>query len=309
MDAKTVLATIREYPFYLGHSDFVAKTEWKSATTGSGTEDVLVGSNGDPAVCWAVGTVQGDDYYLNSVCGFDPGRIPAWQASKGPLRALAESKGSALIGPVPSLTSEFNLYKENLEAVFSAVLPYTDQSGMLVKRGERVFFKVVHQMFSLRDGVSPDDIASVAPTERTSDLEDDEVLDTELLPAFRIANWPVPDSCVRLRDAMVKTHQVNPLPAFMNGNKHPIVPTNYTRFLRGAIVQIGFTISHKVLRRKIPVSFFTATIDEIVVLQSHAPADLSPSKARFATRFLMNPPEEESANEGSSGRPNKRRRA
>jgi hypothetical protein len=32
--------------------------------------------------------------------------------------------------------------------------------------------------------------------------------------------------------------------------------------------------------------FFTATIDEIVVIQHHVPADLSPSKVRLASRFL-----------------------
>ncbi|KAG8719105.1 hypothetical protein FRC08_003649 [Ceratobasidium sp. 394] len=307
MDAKTALVAAREHPFYLGHSDFVAKTNWKSAATGSGAEDILVDSSGNPVICWAVGTVQVDDFYLSPHCGFDPGRVPAWQVSKGPLRALAESKGSALIGAVPSLASEFNLYKTNLDAIFSAVMPYTDQSGMLVKRGERFFFKINHQMFSLCEGMSPDDIA-MTPPERASDGEGNEVLDVELLPAFRMANWPVPESCARLRDAMVKTHKVNPVPAFMSGNKHPIVPTNYVCLLRGAIVHVGFTISHKVLRRKIPISFFTATVDEIIVLQTHAPADLSPSKARFATCFMMNPPEEESTNEGSSGKPGKRRR-
>ncbi|KAG8791029.1 hypothetical protein FRC12_010322 [Ceratobasidium sp. 428] len=118
MDAKNAPASVHGYPFYFGHGDFTTKTKWKAATTGFGTENVLVGLNNNPAVCWSVGTVQGNNYYLNSVCGFDPGRIPAWQAcelaSKGLLRALTESKGSVLISPVPFLASKFNLYKGNL---------------------------------------------------------------------------------------------------------------------------------------------------------------------------------------------------
>ncbi|QRV90290.1 hypothetical protein RhiJN_18308 [Ceratobasidium sp. AG-Ba] len=307
MDAETALAAARKCDFYLGHSDFVAKTEWKSGVTGSGAEDILVDLKGDPVVCCVVGTLQPEDFFLSPHCGFDPGRIPAWQVSKGPLRAFTESKGSALIGAVPSLMDEFKEYTKNLETLFSAIMPYTDQSGMIVKRGDRRFFKVTHQMFSLREGISAEDIPPNL-VESGTDSGDHHVYDSEIIPAFRMANWPVPESCVRLRNAMVKTHCVNPIPAFMDGNSHPLIPSNYVGCLRGAIVQIAFTISHKVLRRKIPISFFTATIDEITILKVHTPADLSPSKTRLSTRFLLNPPEGEPPAEVNPGRVNKRRR-
>ncbi|KAG8709632.1 hypothetical protein FRC08_018222 [Ceratobasidium sp. 394] len=229
---------------------------------------------------------------------------------------MAESKATALLGPVPSLTNEFNRCVENLKALLSKVVPYVDQSGMMVQENGRTLIKVTHEMFMLREGASASDLTPHALSEADEhDSEGNGPLDTEVMPAFRMQNWPVQDNCIRLCDAMVKTYRVNPLPAFMDGSAHPIVPTNYTNCLRGAIVRIYFTLSHKILRRKIPSSFFTATVDEIVVLQVHMPADLSPSRARLAARFLMNSPQEiaepkdkdEKAEAGNSGRVKRRR--
>jgi hypothetical protein len=102
-----------------------------------------------------------------------------------------------------------------------------------------------------------------------------------------MANWAYTPNVKTFRDTIIPTHKPNPLPAFNHGNTLPIDPANYTRVLRGCIAQVNFTLSHKVLRRKIPVSFFTTTVDEIIVIQQHVPADLSPSKTWLASRFQI----------------------
>lgn len=155
----------------------------------------------------------------------------------------------------------------------------------------------------------------ISPTTRildnTLELADGDKLDLDVLPPFRIANWPCAPNCKPFRDAIVATHKAQPLPAFMRGSTKPILPTDYIRLLRGAVAQVNFTLSHKVLRRKVPVSYFTITIDEIIVLQEHVPADLSPSRARLASRFLIPQAPEPAESEPTVkvGNSNKRRRA
>ncbi|KAG9089747.1 hypothetical protein FS749_001093 [Ceratobasidium sp. UAMH 11750] len=276
------------------------KVVWKMGVARSGAEDALANHNGNPVVFLAIGLIQANNFYLTPHCGFDPGRV---LASKGLVRALEESKATVMLGTVPLIANKFKLYKENLRALFPGVMPLLDQSGMMVKHGEHSFFKINHQMFLLHKGMLPDDVTMTAATGGI------EAPDTELIPAFQITNWPVPKTCVHLCNAIVKTHQVNPIPVFMNGNKHPIIPANYACFLRGTIAQVHFTVSHKTLRCKIPSLFFSATLDKIVVLQTHTPADLAPSKAHLASCFLMHPPtnEDEAAAKPGPSKANKQR--
>lgn len=70
------------------------------------------------------------------------------------------------------------------------------------------------------------------------------------------------------------THRAVPIPAVRYGSEDLIEPADYTRLLCGAIVHMHFTLSHKDLRRDLPISYFTATIHKIVVLQEHVPADV-----------------------------------
>lgn len=143
----------------------------------------------------------------------------------------------------------------------------------------------------------------------TIELADGAQLDLDVLPPFRIANWPCAPNCKPFRDAIIATHKAQPLPAFMRGSTKPILPSDYIHLLRGAVAQVNFTLSHKVLRRKVPVSYFTITIDEITVFQEHVPADLSPSRARLASRFLVSQTSETTESEASvKVATNKRRR-
>jgi hypothetical protein len=61
----------------------------------------------------------------------------------------------------------------------------------------------------------------------------------------------------------------------MLGSNDLICPADYNRLLCGAIVKVYLTLSHLDLQRQyFPRSYFTATVQRIVVLQEHIPADI-----------------------------------
>ncbi|QRV83918.1 hypothetical protein RhiJN_11934 [Ceratobasidium sp. AG-Ba] len=115
---------------------------------------------------------------------------------------------------------------------------------------------------------------------------------------FRTQYWSVPEDVVRLRNDIVRSYQANPIPAFMDGNCHPIFPTNYTRFLLGSLVRVYFTVSHKVLRRKAPTLFFTAT----------RPIGCAAGPYSGRPFSLQAPGQGEKADEPTAIKPTKRRR-
>jgi hypothetical protein len=72
----------------------------------------------------------------------------------------------------------------------------------------------------------------------------------------------------------------------MHGNHDtPIPPALYETILPGAIVIISFTLSHRLMRRPHNSSHFTATINEIEVLERPSKISMSPSKARNQHMF------------------------
>ncbi|KAG8707404.1 hypothetical protein FRC08_000513 [Ceratobasidium sp. 394] len=289
MDAKTAISKAREDELYLGHDDLATKTEWKVGGTGS---DILTNKKtGEAAILSAVGVLTHDGNFFEPNAGFQgEGSMKDWQLAKGAVRAMAESKATALLGAVPSMADEFKQSIANLSALLSNVVPYVDQFGMMVKQGDRSFLKLTHEMFVPREGASASDLDPKALANSDDSQGVELPSEANILPAFQIENWPVSEVNIHLRDAMAKFYRVIPIPAFREGNDHPVIPSNYTTVLRGALVRVYFTVSHKVLRRKNPHSFFTATLDEIIILQVHKPTDLTPSRARLAARFLVNPP-------------------
>jgi hypothetical protein len=65
----------------------------------------------------------------------------------------------------------------------------------------------------------------------------------------------------------------------MHGHRNsPIPPTLYGTVLPGAIAIITFTLSHRLIRRPKNSSHFTATINEIEVLERPTKISLTPSK-------------------------------
>ena len=118
-------------------------------------------------------------------------------------------------------------------------------------------------------------------------------LDSERDPAFRTINVPVQPGNRGLPTKVAPTHRFNPLCATMRTNHHVLRPAEYSTVLPGAIAQVTFTLSHKLLKRPgNSTSHFTATINEIEVLERPARISLSPAKANNQAMFRKRGPED-----------------
>lgn len=88
-------------------------------------------------------------------------------------------------------------------------------------------------------------------------------------PEYTIASWPAwyPQAQEELK-TMINTHRVNYLNAYdMHGRL--IEPNNYRKFLKGALVQVHFTLTHWSINGKPPRSpcdIFAADIHSMRVL-------------------------------------------
>jgi hypothetical protein len=113
-----------------------------------------------------------------------------------------------------------------------------------------------------------------------------------MLPEFRMCNIPVSPNCRALLEKIIPTHKFNPICAFEYGTNRLILPIEYGPKLRGAIAEVRFTLSHKIIKKpkKGPTSYFRAMIDEIFILGAASETDLQPSRARHRNRFYLNPP-------------------
>ncbi|KAG9084444.1 hypothetical protein FRC07_013643, partial [Ceratobasidium sp. 392] len=128
------------------------------------------------------------------------------------------------------------------------------------------------------DESNDDDSASAS-----DGLED---LDSDREPPFRTINIPVRPANRPTLLELAKTHSFNPLCAYMhNDRSSPLHPTEYASVLPGAIAQVTFTLSHKLIRRPKPVLHFMATIDEVEILKRPVKFLLSPSKASNKALF------------------------
>lgn len=84
----------------------------------------------------------------------------------------------------------------------------------------------------------------------------------------------------------------------MRTNHHVLRPAEYSTVLPGAIAQVTFTLSHKLIKRpKNSTSHFTATINEIEVLERPARISLSPAKVNNQAMFRKRGPDD---NNGAS---------
>lgn len=81
VNADTIRAEVRAQPYCLLTGDVGSLTSWARGR-GSGTgEDILVGSDGTPAILCSAFTIETQGFYLGPDGGFDPGRIPEWLVS------------------------------------------------------------------------------------------------------------------------------------------------------------------------------------------------------------------------------------
>lgn len=121
-----------------------------------------------------------------------------------------------------------------------------------------------------------------------------------------MANWPVSPANSNQMDSLRTSHYVNPIPAYdVDGNL--IRPLDYERKLKGALLEIEFTLSRSYFKEREengkvePAHFqFVADILRIKVLAPPAATMTSPQRSRV--KLSRKDP-------GSSGSPSKRGRS
>lgn len=141
-------------------------------------------------------------------------------------------------------------------------------------------------------------------------------LDLDVDSPFRITSLLplVSPACLPLLRQIIPTTRFNPLPAVLEHERaRAIAPGYYQSVLCGAIIELSFTLSHKFISRPGgKVSFFRATVDEIVILQTAATIPLAPSKASkkhlFSSRTEDAAPEPDIASKAGPSKPNPAKR-
>lgn len=119
---------------------------------------------------------------------------------------------------------------------------------------------------------------------------------------FTMAHWHLPANCEHLRASLITTHKPVPLNAVLFGSDDPILPVNYESSLRGALVEARFSLRYMVLRREEgPVSWFTATIEELIILELPAVLLPSPLQARSRSRFIKKDNDRKDKDSGAGG--------
>ncbi|KAG8680382.1 hypothetical protein FRC11_002567 [Ceratobasidium sp. 423] len=115
-------------------------------------------------------------------------------------------------------------------------------------------------------------------------------IDDDIIPEFRIHNLPVDDECRKQLNRIIPTHTFNLLCAFDYGSETPIFPADYRSKLRGAVAEIRFTLTHRILKNRESVkSNFNAIVDEIVILGKPTQNTLAPSKVKNKKLFTRQP--------------------
>ncbi|KAF8594053.1 hypothetical protein BDV93DRAFT_516085 [Ceratobasidium sp. AG-I] len=112
-------------------------------------------------------------------------------------------------------------------------------------------------------------------------------IEPEYATPFTMAHWHLPPSCEHLRAALLQNYIPVPLNAVLYGSEEPILPIDYASTLRGALVEARFSLRYMILRREDgPVTHFTATVEELIVLERPAVLLPSPIQVRSCSRFL-----------------------
>ncbi|KAB5588279.1 hypothetical protein CTheo_8278 [Ceratobasidium theobromae] len=318
---QKALSNARDSSFYLGLDTVPNSSTWVTAFDDK--LDVAVaappdGSSPDPstppAVFSGIFQIMPSMFFLEPDMSIDADHPAQWQADMGLEAVFAEGRGSCMLAPVPvtypELNAEYRRYLANIDAVMKKALPRVTQSGFRVFDNDaKISLKMFHRLYERRPAcmvslspTSPPESASAQDGKKRTNPDDgDDASDTEgiipiteldkdVLPEFRICNLPVAPNCKPFLDKIVATHLFNPLHAFDGSTGNPLRPIEYGPKLRGAIAEVRFTLSHKIIKtRKAGVtSHFTATIDEIFVLGMPSELSLAPSKVRNKKLFGMN---------------------
>ncbi|KAF8503845.1 hypothetical protein JB92DRAFT_3123363 [Gautieria morchelliformis] len=80
-------------------------------------------------------------------------------------------------------------------------------------------------------------------------------------------------------NAVKHTHEISPLPAFdVNGD--PIVPSQYDRLLKGAVVEVHFALTSWVFAGRSAKAMSIPVIREMLVISPPKPPVASPMKRK-----------------------------
>ncbi|KAF8526692.1 hypothetical protein JB92DRAFT_2826455 [Gautieria morchelliformis] len=111
----------------------------------------------------------------------------------------------------------------------------------------------------------------VRPATRSTDDDDQD--------PFSFATWPVTDATRDAMNAVKQTHDISPLPTFeVNGD--PIVPSQYNRLLKGAIVEVHFALTSWVFAGRSAKAMSIPMIREMLVISPPKPPVASPMKRK-----------------------------
>jgi hypothetical protein len=105
---------------------------------------------------------------------------------------------------------------------------------------------------------------------------------------FKIENWPAQSEAAQTElQAMVDSHQINPIPAYdMHG--HLIHPMFYRNRLLGAVVELHFELTHWSMKGKNDepgCDTYTADVVAIRVLVPPKPTLVTPRKRKVYHRM------------------------
>ncbi|QRV90749.1 hypothetical protein RhiJN_18767 [Ceratobasidium sp. AG-Ba] len=237
---------------------------------------------------------------------YNPARPTTWQVGRNPVTNLVTGVGSITVGPVPptvspTLHGEWAVYTRNISEVMRKVLPCVSKTGFPIEESGQTLYKLSHPWFEDRGLIDPvmsnqhppeskddddstdhgSDSGEGRPGFDFSKINNTEELELNREPHFRTTNVPLvhPENRPTLLDA-ARHFSFNPLCAFMRGEAEtPLRPDEYSSVLPGAIAQVTFTLSHKLIKRSKPVSHFTATIGEVQILRRPVKTDMSPAKS------------------------------
>ncbi|KAF8480565.1 hypothetical protein JB92DRAFT_2837643 [Gautieria morchelliformis] len=96
---------------------------------------------------------------------------------------------------------------------------------------------------------------------------------------FSFATWLVTDAARDAMNAVKHTHDFSPLPAFdVNGD--PIVPSQYDRLLKGAVVEVHFALTSWVFAGRSAKAMSIPLIREMLVISPPKPPVASPMKRK-----------------------------
>ncbi|KIL54711.1 hypothetical protein M378DRAFT_18628 [Amanita muscaria Koide BX008] len=239
------------------------------------TEDVM---EREVAILSAVVEISGDDFYLSSDGNFQgPNRFTA---------GLAQVKVSCC-GGIPELEpfrSDFVEVKRNVDWMLSEAAT----RGVHLKKGFSVGtvdapkLKVRHALFEPRESGTVEEVGSQgSETEGTSAA----VVETKW---WEIENWPVQThAALEALPGLCATHKVVAVPAYdMHG--HLIHPSFYRSRLVGAVVELGFELTHWSMKAKgeeEACDTFAADLVTLRVIVPPKPVRVTPRKRRVVHKL------------------------